>query len=128
MLIGVAGTLLWQWCVGSIPVRMATVPSPDGWYVFIVDRFPETWSGPAYRTFRICERDDNSPVDGAIDVEHEYASGGINMDHMTTYWRGDTAVADFGGGRLERKLHGNTDWQWRSDPAPATSSRPTTRE
>src|SRR4051812_23343417 len=106
----------------SRPQRMAAVPSLDGSLVVIVERHRE---GPVpYRTFSICSRDArgamDEPIDGSIRVEHEYESGGLDMTNMSVYWRGATAVADFGGIRLER-TYSDHEWRLESDEAPAAT-------
>jgi hypothetical protein len=53
-------------------------------------------------------------------MQHEYMSGGIDMSTMNVYWLGKTAVADFGGYRLER-TYPEEGWQL-VDVPPATTS------
>jgi hypothetical protein len=125
IVIGIFGTL----AVQSVaePRRMATVPSPDGSLVLVVERYG-IWVLPARRTFRVCEYGNGQigeVTDGSIFVYHEYDSGGFDMSHMKTYWRGKTAVVEFESVRLERTWP-DRDWQMIDVPPAAVASQPTT--
>jgi hypothetical protein len=122
------GALSGVWCVHNLVTEtMASIPSPDGDWMFVVERHTFLLD-PPYRKFRIMVRSTGDEADGSTYLEHEYESGGIDMSRMKTYWRGDTAVADFGSIRLEQTVRRDRIWEWKSDNAPAPATKPTTNE
>jgi hypothetical protein len=86
--------------------------------VFVVDRYNPGSSGAPWRTFDLNYVDKDGqpgrPVDGCCFRYGEYASGGVDMTNMHVYWKGKTAVADFGGVRLER-TYPDECWTWHTD-------------
>lgn len=129
MLLGAA--LLWslEWIVRPTHQQLASVPSPDGSMVIVIDRYePNFASGLPWRTFALFparpngEPDLDSPLDGATLRETEYMSGGIDMSEMSVSWRGKTAVVEFNDRRLER-AYPHENWEWvPKNPSTTTSA------